>query len=321
MARLPAPNQHSDSWQRPWPYSAPVTPAVEAARAQRQELELPVGEVMPQVHIAHRLLGEVGVGYRIIYDHELIAVIRGLGDLYLDGHRYPVVAPCLLSLPPWVPHTVVTRTGASGDHIAIHFDLAPGCPDRPQAKQKRSPYAVTVLGAPHLPPVQNMDDVTLSALGECLRWWRASDALAPLRASRSLQGVLLRLWSRAAVSASGVAGDPGVVAALAMIAERFAEPLTVADLARCAGLGRSRFAERFTAWTGRTPAAFLRRYRVDRCCALLLEGVGTLGTLGTIAPQLGYSDAFALSKAVRAELGCSPKAWLEEQRSGVLDML
>lgn len=280
---------------------------------RRVEHRLAVGEVAPQIHICHRLLGEVGVKYRLIFDHELIAVLVGEGDLYLDGVRHAIAAPCLIALPPWVPHAILTSSGRRGDQLAVHYDLAPGLPDRPAVGKTRKPYRVTVAGAPVLPPVQPLEQPVLAGLVEVLRARRAADGLAPLRASRALQGVLLRLWSAGSSTAVGTGADPGIAEALTVIAERYAEPLTVADLARAAGLGRSRFAQRFQAWTGRSPAAFLRRYRIDRCCEQLVAGA----TLAQLAPHVGYGDAFALSKAFRAELGASPTAWLVEHRAAL----
>ena len=309
--RLPRPDPRSSNGNLPWRHS--LVPPPEAIPRRRVH-HLAVGEVAPQVHICHRLVGEVGVSYRVIFDHELIAVLVGEGDLYLDGVRHGVAAPCLVAIPPWVPHALLTRTGRRGDQIAIHHDLAPGVPDRPRAGRPRGAYAVAVDGAPPLPPVQPLEEPVLAGMVAVLEAWRAADDLAPLRATRALQGVLLRLWSDAAPVAEGVGADPGIADALAVIAERYAEPLRVADLARAAGLGRSRFAQRFQAWTGRSPGSFLRRYRIDRCCELLLADEVTLNEL---ASRVGYGDAFALSKAFRAELGISPTAWLAEQLSAV----
>lgn len=312
--RLPIPNRRSDSIGRGWIHSGPVP----LRPPRRRTYRLPLHEVMPQLHIAHRLLGEVGVAYRIIHDHELIAVLVGQGDLYLDGRRHAVKAPCLIRIPPWVPHVLLTSTGRRGQHMAFHYDLAPGVPDRMQPGVVREPYSVEVIDAPDLPAVLPLDDAMLARLIATLEAWRARDVLAPLRAARAMQGVLLSLWSHADGTrhAKADGADAAMIKALRCIAERHAEPLSIDDLARAAELGRSRFAERFRLWTGRSPAAFLRRYRIDRACSLLVQGQ----VLGAIAPAVGYGDAFALSKAFRAELGCSPRQWRAAQATGVSDM-
>ena len=77
---------------------------------------------------------------------------------------------------------------------------------------------------------------------------------------------------------------------------RFAQPLTVAELAREAGFEENYFIRRFRAAMGQTPYAYLRNYRLMEARRLLEAGE----TLTRTAPRVGYETAAALSRALCA---------------------
>jgi AraC-like DNA-binding protein len=96
-----------------------------------------------------------------------------------------------------------------------------------------------------------------------------------------------------------------VMRALAVIEERYAEPLTVADLARSVGMGVSRFHEQFRRETGHTPAERLASTRLDRAEDLLRD---TRLPIAEIALAVGFSDQSALTRSFRRRRGTTPAA-------------
>jgi AraC-like DNA-binding protein len=96
-----------------------------------------------------------------------------------------------------------------------------------------------------------------------------------------------------------------ILRALAIIEARYAEPLTVAALAREAGMGASRFHEEFRRETGATPAAKLAATRLDRAEALMRE---TRLSIAEIAVAVGFSDQTALTRSFRRRRGVTPAA-------------
>jgi transcriptional regulator GlxA family with amidase domain len=96
--------------------------------------------------------------------------------------------------------------------------------------------------------------------------------------------------------------DP-ILRALAVIDARYAERLTVAKLARSAGMGVSRFHERFRRETGRTPADCLAETRLDHAAALLRDS-GL--SIAEIALSVGFSDQSALTRSFRRRRGTTP---------------
>jgi AraC-like DNA-binding protein len=90
---------------------------------------------------------------------------------------------------------------------------------------------------------------------------------------------------------------------LEIIDARYAEPLTAAALARSAGMGVSRFHERFRRETGHTPADWLAAIRLDRASDLLRD---TSLPIAEVALAVGFSDQSALTRSFRRRRGTTP---------------
>jgi AraC-like DNA-binding protein len=123
----------------------------------------------------------------------------------------------------------------------------------------------------------------------------------------------LRAWfARPEADAPGwyrAQSDPVVGPALKLLHNAPAQPWTVATLAREVGASRAALARRFTALVGEPPMAFLTTWRLTLAADLLREPGATVGS---VAPQVGYSSAFALSAAFKRVRGMSPA----EHRAG-----
>jgi AraC-like DNA-binding protein len=99
-------------------------------------------------------------------------------------------------------------------------------------------------------------------------------------------------------------GDPIVGRALRMLHHNPAHPWTIASLAAELGMSRAALARRFTDLVGEPPMTFLTNYRLALAADLLLEPGATIGS---VADQVGYGSAFALSAAFKRERGVSPR--------------
>ena len=106
--------------------------------------------------------------------------------------------------------------------------------------------------------------------------------------------------------------DPRVLAAMETIASSLAQPLTVADLARRAGLSPSRFAHLFTEQAGLSPMRYLERQRM-RLAEQLLDL--TPRTITEIARTVGFEDPLYFSSRFRAYAGMAPSAY-RKRREG-----
>lgn len=104
---------------------------------------------------------------------------------------------------------------------------------------------------------------------------------------------------------------PCVVKAVQFIKSRFQEPIILDDIAASAGLSKRGLEKAFLKHLGRTPAAELRRIRLDTAKKLLTESDEKIQT---IAVETGYSNSSNLSFAFNRDTGMSPKAYRRKYR-------
>jgi AraC-like DNA-binding protein len=130
------------------------------------------------------------------------------------------------------------------------------------------------------------------------------------------RGMLFRMlvhlarWNQGAVQADAPrAGAPRFADVLRVIEERYAEPLTVPQLAARLFLSTGAFNVLFRRETGVSPAAYLRRLRLDRAQTLLRE---TDDSIAHVATQSGFGDAAHFSRAFRAAFKMSPRQYREQ---------
>lgn len=94
--------------------------------------------------------------------------------------------------------------------------------------------------------------------------------------------------------------------AIRIIEARFAEPLTVRDLAMAAGLSATHFSDTFKKATGLTPHQYLLRVRVERVSEALRA---TDLPLAGIAHNFGFSSQSHLNAAFRKITGMTPSRY------------
>ncbi len=99
-------------------------------------------------------------------------------------------------------------------------------------------------------------------------------------------------------------GDPVVGPVLRLIHSRPAHFWTVAALAAHTGVSRATLARRFTDLVGTPPIAYLTEWRIGLAADLFLESDATIES---VAHQIGFGSAFALSTAFKRARGISPQ--------------
>ena len=93
---------------------------------------------------------------------------------------------------------------------------------------------------------------------------------------------------------------------LDFVANHFGESISIADLARAAGLSEAHFSRQFRKTIGDSPHQFLMRYRVERATAMLAD---VLRPLSEIAITCGFSDQAHLTRLFKRFMGETPRQY------------
>lgn len=208
---------------------------------------------------------------------------NGGGDFLLVGSRFAVSGDPAGQLLGLMPPIVHIRKEA--DQAALRWSV------EEMMRELREGQPGGVLIAQHLAHM-----MLVQALRVHLAETRAANGST---ASRSdAVGWFAAMADRQLAAAIGALhGDP-------------ARRWTLADLADCAGMSRSTFAQKFKDRVGEAPMEYLTRWR------MLLAG-DRLATadepVASIAFSLGYESESAFSTAFKRVMGCSPRQFGKEQ--------
>jgi AraC-like DNA-binding protein len=151
-------------------------------------------------------------------------------------------------------------------------------------------------------------DALLAAMQREATSDRAGSATVMTRLADVIVIQALRSWLERASDATGwlaALRDPQIGRAIAEIHRRSERAWTVDQLARLAGLSRSRFSERFTALAGVAPAHYVTRAQMYRASEILRSERVTIAEL---AGRFGYDSEPAFARAFKRHVGEPPGA-------------
>jgi AraC-like DNA-binding protein len=100
--------------------------------------------------------------------------------------------------------------------------------------------------------------------------------------------------------------DPAIGRVLTMLHEQPAQPWTLDELARKAGMSRAALAARFKHLVGHAPMQYLTLWRMQMAARLLADGSKKVSAIGR---EVGYDSEAAFSRAFKKLVGVSPACW------------
>lgn len=275
---------------------------------ERRPQRIDLRSIRPVIHLAHRTTSALIRPDRLIYDHEIVFVLHGEGDLQTELGVQSFAPGDLLVISPFVPHRFTGRT-RQFEHIDVHFDLASQFPVYPDL-YAREPYEILFESGSTL----RLHDHVASAdprggrLEQLVRHWAEDTRLGTLKAETALMEILASLiFFPHGEQPQPASVDKRIERALAEIDRRLGKPPSVVELARGANLGVSRFTRLFREGVGESPAAYIRRVRLNRAREIL-ENTET--PVKAIAFACGFRDAAHFSHAFFAMHG----VWPTQQR-------
>ena len=299
-----------------------------APQALRVEVQRFSGE-----HVATRL----GVHGHQFY--ELLYVDRGAGTHRVGAVDVPAGPGDLFVLAPGETHSAADLTGVEGTLVLFCADaLDPALSDTAgrdlAARSRASEDATEVFALPgdlivlsflrlnrgrvthlHVPaPERAAWEGWLATLERELREQR----LGYVDAARALLQLLLvhcaRLAQAAASSERAPDAQPGgatrhrplLAAVFRLVAERFREPLTLAEIAGAVHLSPAYLTDVVRRETGRPVLAWVAEWRMAEARRLLLETDHNVATIGAL---VGYRDPEYFGRQFRRMHGRTPRAW------------
>lgn len=179
-------------------------------------------------------------------------------------------------------------------------------------------YLIPLMGATELGAVELRagEPWADDALASVERAWRAG-AEEPIGYEfvmrEELSRVVLAMWELLpkALSDQGAGrrakrANERMKLMLDLIEQRFAEPLTIDDIAGAASVSTSECLRCFAEVVGITPIQYLRRYRLQRAAALLET---TDMTVGEVARSCGFKESSYFARAFKDLKGATPAAY------------
>lgn len=205
---------------------------------------------------------------------ELILVTSGSLSATVDGVEFTATVGDLLLYQAGVPHQERNTSRRELGMTYVHASLDPTPTPRLQDRAGR--------------------------LGQLVRWLAEDQAAgAP---SDTLSAWIDAIRAQARHCSAGQATDLAD-AVRSKFRAQIARPHSLDGLARAVGLGPRQLLRQYRAQTRTTPMADLRRMRCDAAASLLAS---TDWPLERIAMDVGFCDAFHLSKVFRARFGMPP---------------
>ena len=108
--------------------------------------------------------------------------------------------------------------------------------------------------------------------------------------------------------------DPRIRAVQRLIADNYAQPLSIPQLAETACLSPTQFKKRFKECLDISALKYITRYRMGKAQALLTH---TDLPVQLIAENVGYSDVSAFSRRFSQHFGMSPRAFLGSMKESL----
>ena len=280
--------------------------------------QLQPGELHPVVRIAHRLPGNLQIPERIIFDHELVLILKGRGEWVLEGVRRPYATHDLLFIPPFLPHSIHADEAMPSEHVAVHFDFAPDVPPATRDLDRRRPYRVRFTHGMSIATQRRLfpGHRLARALNEVVAAQASAQPLGPALAAVHLAGVLLALLAEPGKARPGdtaLRDQTRVQAMVRFMTENLARRVDHVALERASGLSPSRLQALFREVTGHPPLDYLRRLRVEEARRLLAD---SRLSVKEVAARTGFRDTSHFSKVFRRIDGLAPAHYREALLAG-----
>ncbi len=233
---------------------------------------------------------------------ELITVLDGAGDFYVDGVPYHATAGEAVLVPPYALHRVAIENAAS--YCCVCFDLSLLWDKKTASGLEDGTLAVPPLFQEGQPYVTEMNSHILGAFRAC----KENGAGWEMEAIGHLSLLFAHLKKQGSISETeGVSKEPTFAAkAVRYIADRYAFPITSRTAAEAFYMNNSYFCRLFKKTFDCRFCDYLLTYRLEKAKIYVRD---THLPIGEIASKTGFRNGSYFGQAFKGRFGISPIAY------------
>lgn len=244
-------------------------------------------------NVQYMVLRQTFEGWKIplrsIWDMELVLILKGQGQICIEGETRAVKAGDLIFFQPGILHSLWVEKPPFMLFYGLHFALPEGEPPLP------FPPVI------HLDSLHRLEPIFRQLYGAYLQ----RGHLHAWRQNILLQQILLETCSILREREEPM-GSVRVQKALAFIHENPYRHITLSDLLAQAGVGKTVFMRDFRHVTGTTPTQYILNLRLENARELLEN---TELSIGQIAGECGFSDPLYFSRCFQKRFAQSPRQY------------
>ena len=254
---------------------------------------------------------------------EMVLVTNGTATNFLEGTPYPILEGSVFVIHPRQQHGYSGAKNLDLFNICIRESALDRLPEKllassgyvaffrvePAFRHKKKLPSQLVLSTRSLDEVAHTADRLRSALA-------ASDPLNEIRAF----AIFIDLLAKISIEYQSPKHTPASQISLhfarviSFIEKNFADPITVADIARHSGLSMRSLHRACLAYAGSPPKQFLTDVRLEHAKRILAEGSESVTETAFAS---GFSDSNHFSKYFKSKTGYSPREFRARQQKAV----
>jgi AraC-like DNA-binding protein len=263
------------------------------------------------------------INERIIYDHQLVLVVKGVGETIIDNIRYKSSTGDCYLIKPGIVHSFLTCDENPFDMLVIHFDFfyereRNFWPHKKihldkgeEIPEKYLLRDVPMFGSTIFPdclPINNYSAIEV-LMRKMIDIYQSEVVGKELLLKAYFLEILYMLYAALEENKSQYNKDSGfekIKKAFDYINEKYADKITVHELATLCNLSTNYFASLFKQHTGYAPNEYVIRARIENAKQLLNK---SNDPISGICEKVGFSDIHYFSYYFKKIEGMSPSQY------------